>query len=128
MQSRNTKSKSLVLQLLQQSKTPLTLQELFTYVQQQQPTVAYSTIFRIVRDLSQSKKLIQIDWKERGSRYEWAERTHHHHLVCNNCHAVADIQDDELQLNLETVTKNTGFSIQDHSIELFGVCQPCQTK
>ncbi len=128
MVSRNTKIKVLVNDLFQNSQTPLTLREAFLQVKKQYPTVAYSTVFRIVKDLSHAKKLIQIDWKERGSRYEWAQRSHHHHLVCNTCHTVADVNDEELQLNLGNISKKTGFDIQDHSVELFGVCNNCQYK
>lgn len=127
MASRNTKIKMLINDLFKHSLTPLTLQEVFLQVKKQHPTVAYSTVFRVVKNFSDTKKLIQIDWKERGSRYEWAQRTHHHHLVCNTCHNVADINDEELQLNVENISLITGFDIQDHSIEFFGLCNNCRT-
>jgi Fur family transcriptional regulator, ferric uptake regulator len=127
MQPRNTRTKQLVLDQFKNSSLPLNLQEVYSTVKIEQPTIAYSTVFRIVRNLAEQKKLIQIDWKERGSRYEWAEHKHHHHLVCNSCNNVSDIDDEELKLNIDEISKKTGFVITDHSLELFGMCKPCKT-
>lgn len=126
MKSRNTKTKMLVSSIFEQSEVPLLMTEVFERVQKAVPNVAYSTIYRIVQNLHEAGTLVAIDWRERGSRYEWAHKTHHHHLVCNSCGEVADVDDELLQFSTQAVAQKTGFFVKDHSIELFGECSSCQ--
>lgn len=128
MQSRNTKTKLFVIEEFKQSTLPLTIQDVYQTVKKDHSSIAYSTVFRIVRDLLEQKQLTQIDWRQRGNLFEWADRKHHHHIVCNTCNNVIDVTEEELQINLQAIAKKTGYTIQDHSIELFGMCTPCQQK
>jgi Fe2+ or Zn2+ uptake regulation protein len=66
------------------------------------------------------------DWRERGSRYEWAELPHHHHIVCGICGRSIDIDDDDLGFDEDRIRERTGFLINHHSIELEGICPTCR--
>ena len=92
------------------------------------PHAAYSTVFRIVMKLEQEGRVHAVDWKERGGRYEWADMPHHHHIVCQLCGAVADLEDSDVNFSDAKIAKKTGFSVQHHSIELEGVCAACLGK
>lgn len=128
MTVRNTKTKKLVAKIFEEKQTPLLINEVFDIVKASFPQTAYSTVFRIVQGFEIEGKLIAVDWRERGSRYEWANQKHHHHLLCNTCGKVTDIDDRILNFKANTITKETGFRIQNHSIEIFGECSPCQRK
>ena len=128
MQTRNTKTKQYIIAVFQSHLVPLTLDEVHEKVKQKLPKTAYSTVFRVVQSLVRNRKLHAVDWKDRGGRYEWAQRQHHHHLVCNSCGDISDIHDSVLNIKLEDISKKTGFIIKDHSIELMGTCSNCQTK
>jgi Fur family ferric uptake transcriptional regulator len=58
-----------------------------------------------------------------------SNETHrHHHLICNICHKVLEVQDD-LWEDLESgIEKQYKFKILDHSLKFFGVCDECQKK
>lgn len=126
MKTRNTQAKQIVSSIFETSKIPLLMQEIYERVKVTLPHTAYSTIYRIVQNFQVAGKLVAIDWRERGSRYEWAEQKHHHHLVCKTCGSIENIDDDVLDFKVNAVTEKTGFLVQDHSIELFGECSPCQ--
>jgi Fur family transcriptional regulator, ferric uptake regulator len=126
MANRTTKINQLVTQLFIDAQTPLSLREVYGVVKARHTMAAYSTVYRIVTKLEKDKKLIPIDWRERGSRYEWAEKEHHHHLVCDSCGDVEDVKDELLQFNDKKIMAKTGFVVKNHSIELFGLCEPCQ--
>lgn len=127
MLTRTTKTKELVTQLFHQSTVPLSLEQAYRTVKETFPKTAYSTVYRIAQQLQQAGQLTQVDWRERGSFFEWADRAHHHHVVCENCGQVTDLDDQTLGVELTQVTKKTGYIIKKHSIELTGVCAPCQT-
>jgi Fur family ferric uptake transcriptional regulator len=64
--------------------------------------------------------------RERGSRFEWAERPHHHHLVCDDCGRTVDIEDRDFGFSGARLRARTGFLVEHHSIELEGTCPDCQ--
>ncbi len=126
--SRQTKTKGAVIHYLQSTASPLSLDEMYRAGLIDLPQTAYSTIYRIVQQLEASGLVIRVDWRERGSRYEWAGLPHHHHIVCESCTGVTDVTDTLLHYDDAEITKKTGFIVKHHSVELFGLCKPCQKK
>ena len=123
---RNTRAARLVGDLLRTYARPLSMQELHEDVQERLPSTAYSTVYRILGRLEAEGRVRRVDWRERGSRYEWAELPHHHHIVCSLCGRSVDIDDVDLGFSEERVRAATGFLIDHHSIELEGICPDCQ--
>jgi len=116
----------LVVDLLQTYAKPLSLAELHGRVQERLPRTAFSTIYRVVARLEAEGKVERVDWRERGSRYEWAELPHHHHILCGICGRSVDIDDTDLGFSEERIRTATGFLVNHHSIELEGICPDCQ--
>ena len=126
MKQRNTKTKDELERLLRSSAAPVALETLWEAAKKKFPSIAYSTVYRIVKSYEGLGKVHAVEWRERGNRYEWSEKPHHHHLVCEECSKVIDIEDKDLQYNDAQLVEKTGFKITHHSIELFGTCQSCQ--
>ncbi|MBP6942684.1 MAG: transcriptional repressor [Candidatus Buchananbacteria bacterium] len=126
--SRKTKARAKVEQILQRTAAPLTLEVLHQRLKRSLPKTAFSTVFRIMQRLEAEQLVTKSTWKDRGAVYEWAKRPHHHHVVCERCDAVADIDDRLIGYNEHKLTLSTGFTITHHTVELIGVCQPCQNK
>jgi Fur family ferric uptake transcriptional regulator len=116
------------MEILRKDPTPLSLSELHARVSEQLPTTAYSTIYRLAQRLERERKISRVDWRERGSRFEWAERPHHHHIVCSECGHSVDIDDDDLGFSERRIQSRTGFRIKHHAIEIDGTCADCQTE
>ena len=125
---RNTKTREAVTQIFQAHTQPLSLSELHHLVLVSHPKTAYSTVFRIVLKLEQMGKIIRIDWRERGSRYEWADLPHHHHIVCQVCGKIVDLDCSLFNFKEKDVEALSGYSIRRHSIEFEGICPDCQKK
>ena len=51
-----------------------------------------------------------------------------HHLVCTSCHQAVEFPCTGMEETLAEVERLTGFSIQEHWLELFGLCPACQAK
>ena len=51
---------------------------------------------------------------------------HHHHLVCSDCGTVVDFTSCDLSELEQVLSKETGFMIDGHLLELLGHCQDCQ--
>jgi Fur family ferric uptake transcriptional regulator len=71
----------------------------------------------------------------RGSqRYELAEEFtgHHHHLICQGCGAIEDLEgcllaDAALTQLARDVRRTRRFKVTEHEVRLFGLCPQCAT-
>ena len=124
--TRNTKKKTFIEHVFSATSEPISIREVFRQVEKMYPKTAYSTVFRTVMRLEQEKKIHAVDWRERGSRYEWAGMPHHHHITCQICGAVQDLEDADVNYDDEKIRKKTGFITKHHSIELEGICAKCR--
>ncbi len=122
--SRNTVSREALLLHLKQARKPETLEEIHRRVSKKMPSLAFSTVYRIIRSFEEQGIVDRVDWRDRGSRYEIVG-PHHHHLVCESCGAMKDIEDNDISLNLKKIAAQTGFVLKDHIIELTGLCENC---
>lgn len=79
-----------------------------------------ATVYRTVLLLEEIGVIFKLDLNDGCSRYELAhsEEAHrHHHLVCNECKAVIEVQDDLLDELEHNIQETYGFKILDHSVK-----------
>jgi Fur family ferric uptake transcriptional regulator len=109
----------------------LTAEEIYDEVKIACPEIGLATVYRTILLLEEMGIVYKLDLNDGCSRYELAHinETHrHHHLVCNNCGKVIEVEDDlleDLEVQIEKVYK---FKILDHSVKFFGVCDCCEEK
>ena len=123
---RSTRVRRAVTEIFETTRTPLSLRDLHERVQRQLPATAYSTIFRLAQRLEREGRINRVDWRERGSRFEWADRVHHHHIVCTDCGHTVDLADIDVGFSERRIESRTGFRVRHHSIELEGTCADCR--
>jgi Fe2+ or Zn2+ uptake regulation protein len=59
-------------------------------------------------------------------RFASASRGHHHHLVCRYCGATVEFEGCDLPPFFARLSQETGYLIEDHLLELLGICAACQ--
>lgn len=93
------------------------------------PGVAFSTIYRIARAYEKKGLIARVDWRERGSKYEWVDKhDHHHHITCLVCGKVKKISDNSVDFKEDVIRKESGgFVLKKHYFELEGICKNCQS-
>ena len=47
-------------------------------------------------------------------------------VICEKCHSVAEFDNCDLADLFKAVQKRTGYKIEDHWLELFGLCPNCR--
>lgn len=63
----------------------------------------------------------------RRKRYELLEPAEHHeHLVCEDCGAVIEFRDTELEDAIDSAADKLGFEMRQHSVEILGICAQCR--
>lgn len=107
----------------------LTAEEIYDEVKKVCPDIGLATVYRTVLLLEEVNVIYKLDLNDGCSRYELVhgdEEHMHHHLVCNNCKKVLEVQDDLLDELEERIEKTYKFNILDHSVKFFGICSECQ--
>jgi len=104
---------------------PQTVLEILTALTSKKYTIDKATIYRILTSFVKLNITKEIHLGDREVRYELVGDEHHHHLVCESCGDIKDIEVCEETL-LKDVQKQTSFKVKSHSLEFFGTCKKCQ--
>ena len=107
----------------------LTVEEIYDEVKKVCPEIGLATVYRTVLLFEELNVLCKLDLNDGCSRYELVhddEEHRHHHLICNNCKSVFEVEDDLLEDLEERIEKTYGFNILDHSVKFFGICSKCK--
>lgn len=118
-----------VVLILKNNPHPLTAEKILAKLKKKKPTLNKTTIYRALDTMLKNGKIREIQFSERKKRYEIENTPHHHHLVCTSCEAVENINMvADLIQEEKKIQKKTGFDIQKHTLEFFGICTNCQPK
>lgn len=120
---RITKPRLDVLKVLNDNKKPLTISEIHSKLKSN--NVDLATVYRIIKLYLELNILTEIDFREEFKRYELTfKRNHHHHIVCNVCGKIEDINICEIE-EIENKFLKKGYKEVSHSLEFFGICPNC---
>lgn len=109
----------------------LTAEEIYDKVKKICPEIGLATVYRTVLLLEELSVISRLDLNDGCSRYELFhkdEMHRHHHLVCNICNKVQEVQDDLLEDLEAKIEGQYNFKIMDHSLKFYGICDECQKK
>lgn len=122
---RNTPSKQLIFQLLNNHET-ITTRELYDQVAD---TMDETTFYRVIKQFYELKVIK--DCVINGVRkIELADQfnSHHHHMICVRCGDVVNINDIKLEQYLKLLAARKGYLHRNHSFEIQGVCPACSPR
>jgi Fe2+ or Zn2+ uptake regulation protein len=88
--------------------------------------IGRATIFRALDLFIDLNVLERLDLPSGEHAYVPCEPAHHHHVVCSRCGRTTEAEDHGLQAMVDEVAGHTGYRIDSHRLELYGLCPPCQ--
>lgn len=120
---RYTKPRKLVFEALEHLSKPVSANEINDYLKNK---IDLTSVYRTLSLLVKSEMVNVILFGEGKKRYELKNKNeHHHHLVCEKCGDVEDVEMKESSL-LKSVEERSKFVIKKHNLEFFGLCPDCQ--
>ena len=90
------------------------------------PGVGRATVFRTLRLLQDIGALCQVMLDDGTTEYRLTTGGHHHHIVCSDCGATNDFATCDIQDLLVELGRRTGYAIQAHRLEVYGLCARCR--
>lgn len=122
-----TKVRTALLETLQKTSTPLSIQDILTKLKERKLHPNKTTIYREIEFLNKLGLVSGVDFGEGKKRYEGSS-DHHHHIICVSCKKISDVHmDKDLDLFNAKIAKQAGFKPVGHSLEFFGLCKDCQS-
>ncbi len=117
--------------LLENEEDHLSAEDVYLLVKEKSPEIGLATVYRTLELLTELKIVDKINFGDGVSRYDLRQEgaAHfHHHLVCIECGAVDEIQEDLLEDVEAIVERKWNFKIKDHRLTFHGICHRCQNK
>ena len=90
--------------------------------------IGLATVYRVLTQFEQAGLVVRHNFDAGRAVYELNDESPHEHLICTECNAVIEFEDQELVEHLRDVTRQEQFDLQSHSLYLYGVCSACQEK
>jgi Fur family transcriptional regulator, ferric uptake regulator len=125
---RLTGARRVLAELIAQQDGHFTAAELVGRVRGRKLGIGRATVFRTLEALERIGAAERIDLPSGEHAYVACARAHHHHVVCSACGRTSDIDDAGLRTVVHEVATRTGYRIDEHRLELFGLCPACQAR
>jgi Fe2+ or Zn2+ uptake regulation protein len=88
--------------------------------------VTRATIFRSLDVLADLGVVERLDLPSGEHAFVACEPAHHHHVVCSGCGRSTGVEDHGLERVAEAIGRETGYRVDTHRLELFGLCPRCR--
>ena len=88
--------------------------------------IGRATVFRLLELFEDLGVVERLDLPSGEHAYVVCEPRHHHHVVCSRCGRSTEVEDSGIGAVVGQVARRTGYRIESHRLELFGVCPECR--
>ena len=123
--TRRTPQKLAIEAYLDGSRDHPSAEEIHRALRPRFPTMSLSTVYNVLRGFQREGRVHELAVGCGKARFD-PEATPHHHLVCLECHTIADL-DRDFDLSLSP-GESRGFRVLHGHVGLYGICPDCQAK
>lgn len=120
-----TKQRKTIIAILENAEGPITAEEIYELVEDKE-VLNYSTVYRTLGTLCDKGALIKSGEPGGKSYYQLKHFNHEHEIECVACHKQITIDHCPLDTFSRMLSKETGFVITEHQIQIKGLCPSCQ--
>ena len=126
---RLTAPRRAVLKTITRSRIHLSPAEIYKRAKQEDPKIGLVTVYRTLEMLSRLGVICEMSTRSNARSYLIrGSEEHHHHLICTDCGTVVDFTCCDLSRLEKRLSRETGFEMKGHLLELSGRCPSCQKK
>jgi Fur family ferric uptake transcriptional regulator len=83
-------------------------------------------VYRTLDVLAECGAVRRVHQSDGCHSYAPASAGHAHHVICEKCQSVAEFAGCDLNELFRSVQRRTGYKIEGHWLELFGLCPNCR--
>ena len=120
---KTTQPRLKVLDVLETSQIHhMTAEDVYKRLLETEQEIGLATVYRILTQFEAAGLVIRHNFEGGRALYELDNGAHHDHMVCVECGKVFEFFDRTIEQRQRNVATKAGFSMEDHSLSLYGVC------
>ena len=120
---KTTQPRLKVLDVLENSENHhMTAEDVYKRLLETEQEIGLATVYRILTQFEAAGLVIRHNFEGGRALYELDNGAHHDHMVCVECGKVFEFVDRTIEQQQRNVAAKAGFSMEDHSLSLYGVC------
>lgn len=119
---RVTHLREVLIDFLLQEKGHWHIQDMAERLMKKYPSLGIATVYRTVNLLVEEGFLTKTEMGTGPARYEVTPDEHHDHLTCVDCGLIVEFENDKIEELQMKISKELGFELVDHTLELYGHC------
>ena len=123
---RLTTARRAVVDIVQASTHAITPVEVYDLARRQYPALGLVTVYRTLEKLEELALVQRVHQPAGCQAFISANQGHQHLLLCRACGQAIFFEGDDLKALIEGLSKKTGYRIEDHWLQLFGLCKNCK--
>ncbi|HSL31600.1 MAG TPA: Fur family transcriptional regulator [Anaerolineales bacterium] len=123
---RLTEARRAVVKTIASTDRALTPLQVFDLAREQNPALGLVTVYRTLEKLEELHLIQRVHQPQGCQAFIAASRTHQHLLLCQNCGEVKFFEGDDLDSLIAAISRKTGYQIQEHWLQLLGLCENCR--
>ena len=123
---RLTPQRLMVVSAIESSEDHISADEVYSQVVARYPNVNISTVYRTLELLKRLDLVTETDLGGGRVRYHPVNKGHHHHLVCQECGAMIDLDESLLEPLKEALLLEHNFIADLRHLAIHGRCVVCR--
>lgn len=116
-----------ILQILENAPSHhLSAEDVYRVLLESSDDIGLATVYRVLTQFEEAGLVMRHNFEGGHSVFELDNGRHHDHLVCVKCGEVEEFVDPVIEERQKEIAKKAGYTISDHSLNIYGSCHSCQ--
>ena len=125
---RLTGSRRTVVEVMASSSRALSPLQVYDLARAQYAGLGLVTVYRTLEKLEELGLIQRVHQPQGCQAFIAAFNGHQHLILCSRCGKVEFFSGDNLEPFFQQIGENTDFLVQDHWLQLFGLCADCRSE
>jgi Fe2+ or Zn2+ uptake regulation protein len=123
---RPTQARRAVIETVASSPSALTPIQVYDLARQHYPALGLVTVYRTLEKLEELALVERVHQPAGCQAFITAGRGHQHLMLCQQCGQTVYFEGDDLDTLIASISRQTGYEVRDHWLQLFGLCSQCK--
>ena len=123
---RLTGARNAVVETVADAEHALTPLEVFDLARRKYAALGLVTVYRTLEKLEELHLVQRVHQPAGCQAFIAASKGHQHLLLCQSCGQAIYFDGDDLDPLIDKLSHQTGFRIEEHWLQLFGLCMNCK--